>query len=148
MDVVCETCGNEIAPESRYCPFCGSQQSPRPAGRGYRCKEINLEAGRPTVDEALVRLDRELAAAVFAGVRVLKVIHGYGSSGHGGAIRTECRKVLDYKAARGEIEGVLAGEEFTSQNPAARRWLQRCPQLADSSSYNRGNRGITLVFLR
>ncbi len=100
-----------------------------------------------TARSAAVSSHRDLPAEGIA-VKSLKVIHGYGSSGHGGAIRTECRKVLDYKAARGEIEGVLAGEEFTSQNPAARRWLQRCPQLADSSSYNRGNRGITLVFLR
>ncbi len=54
-------------------------------------REINLEWDYPTADEALRRLKGELQAAKAMRAPVLKVIHGYGSSGKGGRIRTVCR---------------------------------------------------------
>ena len=40
---------------------------------------LNVEPGRPTREQALLRLAEGLASAQKGGVRVLKVIHGYGS---------------------------------------------------------------------
>ena len=50
----CDTCGEEIAPQSSICPYCESPQawSP-PTTNGPAIKTINLEAGLPTVEEAL-----------------------------------------------------------------------------------------------
>jgi hypothetical protein len=45
---------------------------------------LNLEAGFPTVDEVRRRLVSEVQSAKARGVRVIKVIHGWGSSGEGG----------------------------------------------------------------
>ena len=47
-------------------------------------RELNLELGRPTADEALRRLEAELEAARHMNTPLLKLIHGYGSSGKGG----------------------------------------------------------------
>ncbi len=51
-------------------------------------KELNLEHGMPTVDTALRWLESELDAARKMRRPALKLIHGYGSSGRGGKIRT------------------------------------------------------------
>ena len=50
-------------------------------------RELNLELGWPTVDQALRRLDAELEAARKMNTPLMKLIHGYGSSGKGGRIR-------------------------------------------------------------
>ena len=49
-------------------------------------REVNLEAGKPLVDQAIKRLTFELSHSRALGCTVLKIIHGYGSSGTGGRI--------------------------------------------------------------
>ena len=58
-------------------------------------RELNLELGWPTVDQALRRLDAELEAARKMNTPLMKLIHGYGSSGKGGRIRTASRRYLE-----------------------------------------------------
>ena len=60
-------------------------------------RTIDLEEGMPRVHEALTRL-REWLKALCPSARVAKLIHGYGSTGMGGAIR---------EAVRSELEMVL-----------------------------------------
>jgi hypothetical protein len=50
----------------------------------------------PTVAEALQQLERELSHARQTGGGVLKLIHGYGSSGAGGEIRIAAQKRLKF----------------------------------------------------
>ena len=57
-------------------------------------RELNLEQGRPSVDQALGWLEAELEAARKMNTPLMKLIHGYGSSGKGGRIRTASRKYL------------------------------------------------------
>ena len=59
-----------------------------------KLREINLEEGKPFVDQAIRRLTFELQQSRRSGYTVLKIIHGYGSSGRGGRIRTEARTYL------------------------------------------------------
>ena len=40
------------------------------------------------------------------------VIHGYGSSGKGGAIRTKARQWLNAQVRNGTIKAVINGEDF------------------------------------
>jgi hypothetical protein len=47
---------------------------------------LNLKEGFPTVDDARRRLLSEMQSARARGVRVIKVIHGWGSSGEGGKL--------------------------------------------------------------
>ena len=44
---------------------------------------VNLEEGMPYVDEALEHLEKSLRRAKNGGCKVVKFIHGYGSSGKG-----------------------------------------------------------------
>jgi DNA-nicking Smr family endonuclease len=48
-------------------------------------RTYNVEAGLPTLDEARRLVIEEIKRAKRERVKVLKVIHGYGSSGKGGA---------------------------------------------------------------
>lgn len=57
-------------------------------------RELNLELGRPDAAEALRRLAAEVEAARHLGTPAMKLIHGYGSSGRGGRLRTACRTWL------------------------------------------------------
>jgi len=110
-------------------------------------KVVNLEAGRPIVEAALRRLQMELASSCQQNLRVLTIIHGYGSSGKGGVIGVECRKFLEYLKGSGAINTFIPGEDFSRRSGPTRDLLRRFPRLADNVNLNKGNRGITLVVL-
>ena len=146
---VCQVCGNKIPESSLRCRFCGSKQGgDHPSkSQGFVHKTVNLEQGRPAVEVALQKLNDVITDAVKNDIRVLTLIHGYGSSGKGGLIRLECRKNLDFMKSRGRIHDYIAGEEFSRRFGPTKFLLQRYPQLAGDRNFNKGNRGITLVVL-
>ena len=111
------------------------------------CKVINLEEGRPTAEAAMLRLSQELRIAKANRVRTLKVIHGYGSTGTGGAIRTAARRLLSERRARGMIEGFVSGEEFSAFTNAGRQAVAKAPELKKDVDYGRQNDGITIVLM-
>jgi len=55
-------------------------------------KTFNVEASLPTLDEARRLVADEIRRAKREGVRALKVIHGYGSTGKGGKLCIGLRK--------------------------------------------------------
>lgn len=132
------------------CPFCGSRSESAPLVRqkGFLQKTVNLEAGRPTVTLALARMNEILQDAAARKITVLTLIHGYGSSGKGGVIRQECRKILDYMQSSGRIDGYVPGEEFSDRSNRVKALLGRYPRLKKDRNLNKGNKGITLVFLK
>ena len=107
----------------------------------------NLENGMPTVEQALERFRRRLSEASASGAKVLKVIHGYGSSGRGGKIRDAVRRELGRMLARGEVAAVVAGEEYSSTTIAGRDLLSRFKELKATERPDSSNHGITLVEL-
>lgn len=111
------------------------------------CATVNLEAGLPSVDEARRRLLSEMQSAQARGVRVLKVIHGWGSSGDGGKLGPAIRKSLRLRVKEGNARLVVAGERFSSDTNEGRELIQRFPALRKDRDYNRCNPGITLVEL-
>lgn len=110
-------------------------------------KIVNLETGRPTVAVAITRLNQELAMAKAYHIKSIKIIHGYGSSGKGGAIKKEVQQVLQKKKRSGMIKEFVAGEDFDPFHDAARRILDLDASLKKDSDYCRGNDGITIIVL-
>lgn len=110
-------------------------------------RTVNLEAGRPVVEVALRLLERVIDDGLRNGVTVITLIHGYGSSGKGGAIRDECRKMLEFMRHRKVIDDYLPGEDFSKKSGKSRALLQRYPALARNKNLGKNNPGITLVFL-
>ncbi len=149
MKRVCDVCGNESEMASLLCPFCGSavELTEIPKQRAFVHKTVNLEAGRPLADVAVHRMTDIIEDSVRNNVHILTLIHGYGSSGKGGVIRLECRKMLDFMKCKGIIGDYIAGEDFNKRSGSVKSLLQRYPQLALDKHLNKGNRGITLVIL-
>jgi len=142
----CATCGNEVALPSAACPFCGAAlASTGPEKREGEARIVNLEKGMPTVEQAVTLLRRELQMAEVHGCRVLVLIHGYGSSGRGGAIKEEVRRLLDCFREQGRINDLLPGEECRKRSGHGRHLLRRFPFL--SEYFQRPNPGITLVVI-
>jgi len=111
-------------------------------------KTINLEQGRPTVDEARKRLIREIDRARQEGVVLLKIIHGYGSSGSGGVLGVALRRSLRHRRKEGKVETFVSGENFSVFDDGAQALLDRFPQLRKDSDLNRENFGVTIVILK
>jgi hypothetical protein len=110
-------------------------------------RTINLEAGFPTVDEARRRLIAEMEAARKAGAKVIKVVHGWGSSGAGGKLAVAIRRSLRLRVKEGRAAAFIPGERFSSDTNEGRELLQRHPSLRGDRDCNRANPGITIVEL-
>jgi hypothetical protein len=108
---------------------------------------VNLEEGRPTVERARLRMEHELGQARRSGGAALKLIHGYGSSGAGGALRDELQKDLRHAAENGRIRAFIAGEDWRVSNETTWALLRRFPEWKKDSDLGRGNRGISIVVL-
>jgi hypothetical protein len=101
----------------------------------------------PAVHDALQRLDRELALARQEKVVLLKIIHGYGSSGAGGDIRIALQKRLRELEAAGGIRGCIFGENWSKSDETTWRLLQADAKLKIDPDLGRRNQGITVVIL-
>lgn len=147
--IICEICGNEIPASSKRCGFCGSYQRLRRtfSRRGSSICNVNLEKGMPAVEEGLERLEEALRSARHEGVPILRIIHGYGSSGSGGNLRKACRALLKQKVGSKLIRGFLPGEEYSGAGRAGRALIRRHPSLSRTEHADRGNPGITFVEL-
>jgi hypothetical protein len=108
---------------------------------------INLEDGRPTRHEAVLRLGHELHKARQSQVQIVKIIHGYGSSGVGGTLRFAVWNELRQMKERGEIRAYCSGEDWRISNEIAWEILKKHPALKKDSDLGRGNKGITIVLL-
>ncbi len=108
---------------------------------------IDLEEGRPAADEAVKRLAMEIGQARRQKCTALKVIHGYGSSGKGGRIRTECRKYALAAVERGELRKCLPGETFSIFEEETRASFALCPALRHDRDLDAYNRGVTILLL-
>jgi hypothetical protein len=101
----------------------------------------------PQVHEALQRLDRELSLARQSKSTLLKLVHGYGSSGEGGDIRIAVQKYLLEMTQSGKIRGCIFGEDWSKSNDSTWKLLQSHPETKSDSDLGRRNRGITVILL-
>lgn len=144
----CPVCGESIAPPSAVCPFCETPQRPDPSGpaAGPPVRNLDIEAGLPTVAEALRRLEAQLDRARADGVGVVRVVHGWGSStGGGGKIRAAARPWLRAQLERRRIRGLLFGDHYSPSTPEGRDFLRRHPALRATERTDRDNPGIAFV---
>jgi len=110
-------------------------------------KTLNIEANLPTVDDARRLLLAELRQAKQSGVIAVKIIHGYGSTGKGGALRGALRTSLLRRKKEGLVTRVIFGEKWTVFEDDARYAIERCPELRHDRDLNRSNEGITIAVL-
>jgi hypothetical protein len=95
----------------------------------------------------LQRLDREIGLARQQRHSLLKIVHGYGSSGAGGDIRIAVQKRLVEMAEAGEIRGCVFGESWATSDDVVWRLVRDNPELKADSDMGKRNAGITVVLL-
>jgi hypothetical protein len=107
---------------------------------------VNLEEGMPRVHEALATLNGTLNRLYDIGAA--KLIHGYGSTGTGGAIRDAVRRELQGMMKARLIRYFIPGEQWCRRSKATEFWLGAFSALADDADLGRANPGITVVMMR
>ena len=108
---------------------------------------MNLEQGYPTVDTAIKYFEHGLSRAKAYGYPVIKLIHGYGSSGSGGKIRTAVRKELEKQKNAGKIREFVAGENFSMFDAATQRIIAAHADVTRDSDYAKTTQGITIILI-
>ena len=108
---------------------------------------MNLESGMPVVDEAVSRMRLGIQQMRSCGVRVVKLIHGYGSTGTGGRIRVGVRAELDGMKRKKMIRDYISGEHFGPFDESSRKLVELNKNVAADPDYGRGNQGITIVWI-
>ena len=90
----------------------------------------------------------EIRRAKRERVRFLKVIHGYGSSGKGGALCIGLRRSFKLRKKEGVIRDFVAGEDFSIFNEAVLQMLEADPALRGDPDLNSTNEGVTLLWIK
>jgi DNA invertase Pin-like site-specific DNA recombinase len=108
---------------------------------------INIETGMPTVEEARERLKAALLKAKKENKKLVKLIHGYGSTGKGGKLKTELRKSLVNRRKEGLVKTIIWGEYFSKDKLETKQLLNRHPELKNDKDLDRMNEGVTIVEL-
>src|SRR6266496_5057065 len=85
---------------------------------------VNIEEGMPSVEVARKRLLAQIDDARRLRVPIMKVIHGYGSSGVGGSLRAAVRKSLSRRRSEGKIAKIVFGEQWTIFDATANELLR------------------------
>jgi hypothetical protein len=111
-------------------------------------RTYNVEDGRPSLDEARRLVLEQLKRARREGVRALKVIHGYGSSGKGGALCIGLRRSFRLRKQEGVIRDYVAGEDFSVFNDVTLAMLEAVPALRGDPDLNATNEGVTVLWLK
>ena len=111
-------------------------------------RTFNIEEGLPSLEEARKLVIEEIRRAKASGIRVLKVIHGYGSSGKGGKLCTGLRKSFGLRKKEGVIRDFVAGEDFSIFQDATLRLLEAVPELRGDPDLGFTNEGVTVLWLR
>lgn len=111
------------------------------------CRVVDLKSDMPTVEVARSRLNTAITDAKKDGVAVLKVIHGYGSSGVGGALRDAVRASLRRRRKDGMVREIIHGEKWDVFDERTRKLLEEFPSLSRDADLSRSNEGITVVVL-
>jgi hypothetical protein len=111
-------------------------------------RTFNVEAGFPSLEEARRSVMAEIRRAKREGVRVLKVIHGYGSSGKGGKLCIGLRKSFALRRKEGLIRDYISGEDFTIFEDRTMAVLEAVPALRGDPDLNVTNEGVTILWIR
>ena len=101
----------------------------------------------PPVEEALDRMNLGLQEMRVSRVRVVKLIHGYGSTGRGGKIRGGVRNELAAMKRKGYVREFIPGEHFGPLDAASRKLAEQEKGIVRDPDYGRMNHGITIVVL-
>ena len=110
--------------------------------------KINVESFKLTVNEALAQIESEIDALKLINKPcILKVIHGYGSSGCGGEIKKNLPAFLNILKARGKIKDYAENSKFGVLSLKYKKYSGIFPELILDNDLKNLNPGITIIFI-
>lgn len=107
----------------------------------------NIEKFMPTVYQAEILVKNNLETYRRKGVKVFKIIHGYGSTGKGGGLRIGLREYLAKLKSAKIIAGFIAGEDWSIFNDTTRKVLDLDNSFSKDSDLNKSNAGVTIIII-
>ena len=108
---------------------------------------IDIKSNNQTVAEAIAQFLVELYSYKKGGYKVMKVIHGYGSHGVGGAIRTAFLKKCKDLKNRKQIEDYTCCDKWTPQNVVRKIAINYCADLLADRELYLLNPGCSIVIM-
>lgn len=112
-------------------------------------KEINIKEDFPPVDVAVANMENEIDVNKKFGDSIIKIVHGYGSHGIGGAIKIGIREKLEIMKRRALILDYIKGESFTSKMVNDMKISTKLKQeLLCDSSIDSFNSGMTVIIIK
>lgn len=107
----------------------------------------NIEKFMPTVYQAEILVKNNLETYRRKGVKVFKIIHGYGSTGKGGALRTGLRDYLTQLKRAKIIADFIPGENWSVFDETTRKVLDLDNSFRKDSDLGKMNAGITIIVI-
>lgn len=108
---------------------------------------IDIKSERQTVAEAIAKFLIELDSYKKGGFKVMKVIHGYGSHGVGGAIRQAFLKKCEELKRRHIIEDYVCCDSWTPKNTVRKIAINYCPDLLADKDLYLLNPGCSVIII-
>lgn len=108
---------------------------------------IDIKSDKQTVAEAIAQFLVEVDAYKKGGYKVMKVIHGYGSHGVGGAIRLAFLKKCQDLKNRHIIEDYTCCDKWIDKNVVKKIATNYCPDLLADKELFHINSGCSIVIL-
>lgn len=108
---------------------------------------IDIKSEKQTVAEAIAQFLVEVEAYKKGGYKVMKVIHGYGSHGVGGAIKTEFLKQCQNLKNRKIIEDFTCCDKWTDKNVVKKIAINYCPDLIADGELRLLNPGCSIIIM-
>lgn len=113
-----------------------------------RVKVLDIKSDFSSSQEALSKVLNEMEVCKLNKViRVLLIIHGYGSSGKGGKIKRELLLLLPTLKKQNKILDFIPNEKFIQGSDRYKTYTTLYPELILDNNLSNLNPGITLIFL-
>ena len=107
----------------------------------------NIEKFMPTVYQAEILVKNNLESFRRQGVTVFKIIHGYGSTGKGGALRTGLRDYLKQLKRAKIIADFVPGEDWSAFDETTRKVLDLDDDFRKDTDLGKMNAGVTIIVI-
>ena len=108
---------------------------------------INLKDDVYNVDFAIKTVELAIENAKREGLCAIKVLHGYGSHGRGGAIMLELRWILPLWKRQGFIADFFGGDKWSLFDKKSQEILNADKSIFGDCDLDKNNPGITIIKL-
>lgn len=111
-------------------------------------KVVNIKEHNPNNEYAVYLLDSEINDAKHTDINVLIVVHGYGSHGVGGLIKSSTMQYLKNARKQGVIVDFVPGELWCDTNDVKVQMCRLYPELILNNNLSFLNSGVSVVWVK